>query len=176
LHDRPQQQQALKTVYEGIGWEVPHLLEMMPTATDWYFDKAAQINMPRWSQGRVALVGDAAYCASPMPGQGTSLALIGAYVLAGELAAASGDCLRAFSEYESAMRPFIGSESGAGTQILKDNVVRRKQVCQRLASEAVHADNAGTRDRVAYQSLHRTDHQGGQRNFSQRLFVLFEIK
>jgi len=119
LHDRPQQQQALKTVYEGIGWELPHLLEMMPTASDWYFDKAAQINMPRWSQGRVALVGDAAYCASPMSGQGTSLALIGAYVLAGELAAASGDCLRAFSEYESAMRPFIEANQALGLRSSK---------------------------------------------------------
>jgi hypothetical protein len=56
LHDRVQQQQALKTVYEGIGWEVPRLLEMMPMATDWYFDQAAQIDMPRWSQGRIVLV------------------------------------------------------------------------------------------------------------------------
>ena len=119
LHDRHQQQQALQTVYEGIGWEVPHLLEMMPTATDWYFDKAAQINMPRWSQGRVALVGDAAYCAPPMSGQGTSLALIGANVLAGELAAASGDCLRAFSEYESAMRPFIEANQALGLRSSK---------------------------------------------------------
>src|SRR5215470_2631716 len=107
LHDRPQQQQALNTVYEGIGWEIPRLLEMMPTASDWYFDKAAQIVMPRWSQGRVALVGDAAYCASPMSGQGTSIALIGAYVLAGELAAASGAHPRAFAECENVMRPFV---------------------------------------------------------------------
>ena len=119
LRDRPQQQQALKTVYEGIDWEVPHLLELMPTASDWYFDKAAQINMPRWSQGRVALVGDAAYCAPPMSGQGTSLALIGANVLAGELAAASGDCLRAFSEYESAMRPFIEANQALGLRSSK---------------------------------------------------------
>jgi 2-polyprenyl-6-methoxyphenol hydroxylase-like FAD-dependent oxidoreductase len=119
LHDRSQQQQALKTVYEGIGWEVPRLLEMMPTASDWYFDKAAQINMPRWSQGRVVLVGDAAYCASPMSGQGTSLALIGAYVLAGELAAASGDCLRAFVEYENAMRPFVEANQALGLRSSK---------------------------------------------------------
>src|SRR5262245_62202476 len=119
LHDRLQQQQALKTVYEGIGWEVPHLLEMMPTASDWYFDKAAQIAMPRWSQGRVVLVGDAAYCASPMSGQGTSLALIGAYVLAGELAAASGDCPRAFAEYESAMRHFIDANQALGLRSSK---------------------------------------------------------
>jgi len=118
LHDRPQQQQALKTVYEGIGWEVPHLLEMMPTASDWYFDKAAQIVMPHWSQGRVALVGDAAYCASPMSGQGTSLALIGAYVLAGELAAA-GAQPRAFAEYENAMRPFIEANQELGLRSSK---------------------------------------------------------
>ena len=92
---------------------------MMPEALDWYFDKAAQIDMPRWSQGRVVLVGDAAYCASPMSGQGTSLALIGAYVLAGELAAASGDCLRAFAEYESAMRPFIKANQALGLRSSK---------------------------------------------------------
>src|SRR5262245_498836 len=119
LHDRLQQQQALKTVYEGIGWEVPHLLEMMPEALDWYFDKAAQIVMPRWSQGRVALVGDAAYCASPMSGQGTSLALIGAYVLAGELAAASDDYQVAFAEYESAMRTFIEANQALGLRSSK---------------------------------------------------------
>ena len=95
------------------------MLEMMPTATDWYFDKAAQINMPQWSQDRVALVGDAAYCASPMSGQGTSLALIGAYVLAGELAATSGDCLRAFAEYENAMRPFVEANQALGLRPLK---------------------------------------------------------
>lgn len=119
LHDRLQQQQALKTVYEGIGWEVPRLLEMMPTASDWYFDKAAQINMPRWSQGRVVLVGDAAYCASPMSGQGTSLALIGAYVLAGELAAASGAYAAAFAEFENVMRPFVEANQTLGLRSAK---------------------------------------------------------
>jgi 2-polyprenyl-6-methoxyphenol hydroxylase-like FAD-dependent oxidoreductase len=119
LRDRAQQEQALRTVYQGIGWEVPRLLEMMPEASDWYFDSAAQIEMPRWSQGRVALVGDAAYCASPMSGQGTSIALIGAYVLAGELAAAGGDCPRAFAEFESAMRPFIAANQALGLKSAK---------------------------------------------------------
>jgi 2-polyprenyl-6-methoxyphenol hydroxylase-like FAD-dependent oxidoreductase len=114
LHDRLQQQQALKTVYEGIGWEVPRLLEMMPTASDWYFDTATQIDMPRWSEGRVVLVGDAAYCASPMSGQGTSIALIGAYVLAGELAAASSAHSRAFAEFENVMRPFVEANQALG--------------------------------------------------------------
>src|SRR6516164_3852518 len=89
LQNRAQQQQMLASVYQGIGWEVPRLLGMMPSASDYYFDAAAQIRMDHWSKGRVVLVGDAGYCASPMSGQGTSLALIGAYVLAGELAAAS---------------------------------------------------------------------------------------
>jgi 2-polyprenyl-6-methoxyphenol hydroxylase-like FAD-dependent oxidoreductase len=114
LRDRDQQQQALRTVYEGIGWEVPRLLEMMPTASDWYFDTAAQIDMLHWSQGRVVLVGDAAYCASPMSGQGTSIALIGAFVLAGELAAASGDPAHGFAEYENVLRPYVQANQALG--------------------------------------------------------------
>jgi 2-polyprenyl-6-methoxyphenol hydroxylase-like FAD-dependent oxidoreductase len=119
LRDRAEQEQSLKKVYQGIGWEVPRLLEMMPEATDWYFDAAAQIEMPRWSQGRVALVGDAAYCASPMSGQGTSIAIIGAHVLAGELAAAAGEHARAFAEFESAMRPFIEANQALGLKSAK---------------------------------------------------------
>jgi 2-polyprenyl-6-methoxyphenol hydroxylase-like FAD-dependent oxidoreductase len=92
---------------------------MMPTASDWYFDTAAQIDMPRWWQGRVVLVGDAAYCASPMSGQGTSIALIGAYVLAGELAAASGAHSRAFAEFEGVMRPFVEANQALGLKAAK---------------------------------------------------------
>jgi len=105
LRNRAQQQQVLRSVYRGIGWEVPRLLGMMPGTPDYYFDAAAQIRMDHWSQGRVVLVGDAGYCASPMSGQGTSLALIGAYVLAGELVAASGADQTAFQQYEKEMRP-----------------------------------------------------------------------
>jgi 2-polyprenyl-6-methoxyphenol hydroxylase-like FAD-dependent oxidoreductase len=107
LRDRAQQQRALANVYEGVGWEIPKLLELAPNAHDFYFDAAAQIRMDHWSQGRVVLVGDAGYCASPMSGQGTSLALIGAYVLAGELATASGAYQAAFRQYETEMRSFV---------------------------------------------------------------------
>jgi 2-polyprenyl-6-methoxyphenol hydroxylase-like FAD-dependent oxidoreductase len=107
LHDRAQQQHVLADVYRGIGWEVPRLLEMASSSPDFYFDVAAQIAMDRWSQGRVALAGDAGYCASPMSGQGTSLALIGAYVLAGELAAAGADYQAAFRNYEKELRPYV---------------------------------------------------------------------
>jgi 2-polyprenyl-6-methoxyphenol hydroxylase-like FAD-dependent oxidoreductase len=116
LRDRADQEEGVRNVYAGIGWEVPRLLELMPEATDWYFDIAAQVDMASWTRGRVALVGDAAYCASPMSGQGSSLALIGAYVLTGELAAASGDHRAAFAEYDRLMRPFITANQQLGIQ------------------------------------------------------------
>ena len=125
LRDRAQQQQVLTNVYEGIGWEVPRLLEMMPSAPDFYFDAAAQICMDHWSQGRVALAGDAGYCASPMSGQGTSLALIGAYVLAGELAAAAGAYQTAFHQYEKEMRPFVMLNQALG--IRSANLMKSKE-------------------------------------------------
>ncbi|BBZ42946.1 FAD-binding protein [Mycobacterium parmense] len=75
----------------GDGWVRPQLLQYMRSAPDFYFDEMAQIKMERWWQGRVVLVGDAGYCCSPLSGQGTSVALLGAYILAGELAAATQD-------------------------------------------------------------------------------------
>src|SRR5262249_48078404 len=125
LRVRDQQQHLLTEVYQGIGWEVPRLLEMMPSAADYYFDAAAQISMAHWTQGRVALVGDAGYCASPMSGQGTSLALVGGYVLAGELAASSGAYQTAFDEYEKEMRPFVELNQALG--IKSANLMRSKQ-------------------------------------------------
>ena len=116
LRNRSEQQEVLRTVYAGIGWEVPRLLELMPDATNWYFDIAAQVAMESWSRDRVVLVGDAAYCASPMSGQGSSLALIGAYVLAGELAAASGDHRAAFSAYDRKLGPFVEINQQLGIQ------------------------------------------------------------
>jgi 2-polyprenyl-6-methoxyphenol hydroxylase-like FAD-dependent oxidoreductase len=89
----------------GFGWEVPGFVERMRHADDFYFDAMAQIKMDTWSQGRVALVGDAAHCAAPTSGQGTSLALVGAYVLALELGRTDDHAL-AFARYERRMRPF----------------------------------------------------------------------
>ena len=70
-----------------------------------YFDAVGQVTAPRWSSGRVVLLGDAAYCPSPLGGGGTSLALIGAYVLAGELASRPGDTAGALHRYEELLRP-----------------------------------------------------------------------
>jgi 2-polyprenyl-6-methoxyphenol hydroxylase-like FAD-dependent oxidoreductase len=91
----------------GMGWEVPWLLDQVDGAHDFYFDICSQIEMPRWSQGRVVLLGDAAFCPSPLSGQGTSLAVIGAYLLAGELAAAGGDHTAAFAAYERQLRDLV---------------------------------------------------------------------
>lgn len=105
--DTRQQMQILKDAFAGMGWEVPRLMEFMPDAPDFYFDALSQVRMDTWSAGRVALVGDACYGASPLSGQGTSLAMVGAYVLAGELAHAAGDHPAAFARYAERMRGFV---------------------------------------------------------------------
>ncbi|MCV7399392.1 FAD-binding protein [Mycobacterium fragae] len=89
------------------GWVRPQLLQYMRTAPDFYFDEMAQIVMDRWCDGRVALVGDAGYCCSPLSGQGTSVALLGAYILAGELAAADGDYQLGFTNYHAAFNDYV---------------------------------------------------------------------
>ncbi|MCG5213487.1 FAD-dependent monooxygenase [Streptosporangium soli] len=91
----------------GLRWETPRLMKAMWEAPDFYFDAMAQIRMDHWSRGRVALLGDAGYCPSPMSGQGTSLALVGAYVLADALGDAGEDHRAGFDRYEERMRPFV---------------------------------------------------------------------
>ena len=104
--DRGQQQELLAAAFAGSGWEVPRLLAAMPDAPDFYFDSVSQVRMTSWSAGRVTLVGDAGYCPSPLSGQGSSLALVGAYVLASELRAADGDHRDAFARYQQRMQDF----------------------------------------------------------------------
>ncbi|MFE3496293.1 FAD-dependent monooxygenase [Streptomyces sp. NPDC059175] len=105
--DTAGQRRLLVDAFEGDGWMVPRMLDNARAAEDFYFDALALITMDRWSKGRVVLLGDAAHCTSPASGQGTGLALTGAYVLAGELAAAHGDHRAAFAAYERVMRPGI---------------------------------------------------------------------
>ncbi|QQX91598.1 FAD-dependent monooxygenase [Gluconobacter sphaericus] len=103
--DAKEQMKRTRAVFSGMGWKVPHLLNVMEASDDLYFDTVSQIRMPRWSAGRVALVGDAACAPSFRSGQGTSLALVGAYVLAGELAVCDTP-EEAFAAYEHLVRPF----------------------------------------------------------------------
>jgi 2-polyprenyl-6-methoxyphenol hydroxylase-like FAD-dependent oxidoreductase len=106
--DIEQQKRLLSEAYAGVSsWRVPELLAGALADPDFYFDALSQVRMPSWSSGRVALVGDAAHCASPVSGAGAMLGLIGAYRLAGELSAAAGDHRVAFRRYEEGHRDMI---------------------------------------------------------------------
>jgi 2-polyprenyl-6-methoxyphenol hydroxylase-like FAD-dependent oxidoreductase len=110
------------------------LLKAMWEDPGFYFDAVAQVHMGTWSSGRVVLLGDAGYCPSPLSGQGTSVALVGAYVLAAELAASGDDHTSAFARYEQRMRPFAevnqalattnqgGGDSGARVDAAKNAI------------------------------------------------------
>lgn len=107
LLDLRAQKSRLRAKFGRSGWECPHMLDALDAAPELYFDRVSQIRMPQWSRGRVALVGDAAYCVSLVAGQGTALAMTGAYSLAGELAKADGRHREAFASYETILRGFI---------------------------------------------------------------------
>ncbi|WP_399894620.1 FAD-dependent monooxygenase [Streptomyces sp. BBFR51] len=95
-------------------WHVPRLVEGMREADDLFFDVVSQIHMRTWSHGRVVLAGDAAHATSFISGQGSSVALVGAYVLAGELAT-HADHTEAFAAYERRIRPFAERNQALAT-------------------------------------------------------------
>jgi 2-polyprenyl-6-methoxyphenol hydroxylase-like FAD-dependent oxidoreductase len=105
----------LKDRFAGMGWETDRMLEALDSASDLYVDSISQIHLPSWSEGRVALVGDAAWAPSFLAGEGCGLGIIGAYVLARELARSAGDP-SAFAAYESRLRGFIQSKQKMATR------------------------------------------------------------
>ena len=118
--DVAQQRKILRDTFAGNGWETDRLLDGIDQADDFYFDTVSQVELEQYSAGRISLVGDAAYCPSFASGQGSSLALVGAYVLAGELKSAGGDHTRAFGRYEQLMRPYVEKNLKLG----RDNLGR----------------------------------------------------
>jgi len=100
------QRELTAKMFPETDWLVPELVKIMLSADDMFFDSVSQIHMPSWSKGRIVLAGDAAHATSFLSGQGSSMALVGAYVLAGELAT-KADYATAFAEYERIARPFI---------------------------------------------------------------------
>ncbi|MFI7225166.1 FAD-dependent monooxygenase [Nonomuraea angiospora] len=108
------QKRLLRERMNGFGWLTQRILAHVDDAPDFYLDQVAQVVMDRWSSGRVGLLGDAAFSASPMSGAGTGLALVGAYLLAGELAAAGWDPEAGFAGYEARMRSFVEANQEIG--------------------------------------------------------------
>ncbi|WP_434446695.1 FAD-dependent monooxygenase [Lentzea sp. E54] len=103
--DLAAQRDLVTEVFADAGWEVPGMLAALRDTDDLFFDAVSQIRMPRWSGGRVAVVGDAAHAPSFLTGQGSSLALVGAYMLAGSLA--GRDHVDGFAAYEHGTRDFV---------------------------------------------------------------------
>ncbi|HEY4023779.1 MAG TPA: FAD-dependent monooxygenase [Pseudonocardiaceae bacterium] len=133
--DLQAQKDILTSVYDGGDWEIPSLLDQLRHTDDLYFARGGAVTVDCWSRGRAVLLGDSAFGGSL--GMGTSMALVGAYVLAGELAAANGNHPLAFANYEKSMRGFVetnqkrppGSDSGftpnsRGAIWMRNNVIK----------------------------------------------------
>jgi 2-polyprenyl-6-methoxyphenol hydroxylase-like FAD-dependent oxidoreductase len=101
------QKAALRAAFAGMAWEVPEILARLDDVDDLYLDHVSQIRLDRWSTGRVVLVGDAAACVSLLAGEGTGLAMIETYVLAGELHRAGADTTRGLLAYEQRLAAFL---------------------------------------------------------------------
>jgi 2-polyprenyl-6-methoxyphenol hydroxylase-like FAD-dependent oxidoreductase len=128
-NDVVRQQEILAEQFTGNGWQSEQLLDDMRYADDFYFDSVGQVRMDTWSRGRVAVLGDAACSPSSLSGMGTGLAVVGAYALAGELAAAGGDHRVAFGRYEEVMRKYA-----EGCQKMGDGVAKLMVPGSRLAA------------------------------------------
>ncbi len=105
--DREEQKLAVRRAFDDTGWETSELLAAMDGAVDFYFDRISQIHIPQWSAGSVVLLGDAAACPSLLAGEGTGLAMLEAYILAGELHRANGAAALGFAAYERRLRGFV---------------------------------------------------------------------
>jgi 2-polyprenyl-6-methoxyphenol hydroxylase-like FAD-dependent oxidoreductase len=109
---KAEQIELIQKKFEKVGWRVPEMLRAVPDAPDFYFDEISKVTVETWHRGRAVLLGDAGYCGTPLAGMGTSMSLVGAYVLAGELAAANTP-EEAFAAYQQEMAAYVAE----GTQL-----------------------------------------------------------
>jgi 2-polyprenyl-6-methoxyphenol hydroxylase-like FAD-dependent oxidoreductase len=125
--DTEQQRRLLIDAYQGAGWRLPELMARIPQAREFYLDSLSRVTIDRYSRGRVVLLGDAAY-GNTLGGFGTGLAIVGAYVLAGELLAADGDHRVAFARYEKLFRGYakISQRGSAGPFLAPPSPLRIK--------------------------------------------------
>jgi 2-polyprenyl-6-methoxyphenol hydroxylase-like FAD-dependent oxidoreductase len=135
--DEAQQRGIIADQFAGVGWRTTELLREMESSKSFYFDKLCQIRMPSWSRGRVALVGDAAYCASPAAGTGGSLAIDGAAALGDAMRSAAEDYALAFRNYDENLRPFIDEIQAEAVRVGLETLVPRTE-------QAIHERNAKT--------------------------------
>lgn len=110
------QKALLRERFSRSGWESAGILAALDGADNLYLDRVSQIQMDRWTRGRVALVGDAAFCVSLLGGQGSALAMVAAYILGGELARAHGDHEAAFAQYHERLHGFIAGKQRAAAR------------------------------------------------------------
>ena len=115
--DLASQKAYLRDRFSGSGWECPGILAALEPVDTLYIDRVSQIHMDRWTQGRVALVGDAAFCVSLLGGQGSALAITAAYILAGELKRANGDHQAAFAAYQERLGALIAGKQQAAIRL-----------------------------------------------------------
>lgn len=116
--DRAGQLTILRRTFADVGGTAQRVLTELDNGAPMYFSVAGQVRSPRWSKGRVALLGDAAFCNATFGGAGTSLALIGAYILAGELGTAD-DTAAALQNYQHLMRPFVAAAPRVRAEVLR---------------------------------------------------------
>ncbi|MFC9999363.1 FAD-dependent monooxygenase [Nocardia sp. NPDC127526] len=124
--DTERQKQLLRDHFRGMGWEVPRLLAELDRTPSFYFDSITQLRLDTWSRGRVTLVGDAAYCPGAAVGGSTSMAVVGAYILAGELATHAGDHRAACAAYERRMGDYVRRSRGFAVAAAKVIVPARR--------------------------------------------------
>ena len=135
--DEAQQRRIMTEQFAGLGWRTAEVLRAMAGSDNFYFDKLCQVRMPSWSRGRVALVGDAAFCASPAAGMGGSLAIDGAAALGEAMRAVGGDHAQAFRLYDERFRPFVDEVQAEAVRTGLETLVPRTE-------EAIRARNAKT--------------------------------
>ncbi|WP_441572635.1 FAD-dependent monooxygenase [Chitinophaga sp. RAB17] len=131
-----QQRKIILEQFSGQSWRTAELLEEVQHSKNFYFDKFCQIKMPSWTKGRVALVGDAGYCASPAAGMGASLAIGGAGALADALQKHNGDFELAFQDYDRNWRPFIAEVQAEAEMNLRASFIPRTEAAIRKRNAA----------------------------------------
>ncbi|STX41472.1 oxidoreductase [Legionella donaldsonii] len=134
IRDEQEQKQFLWDTFRDFGWEAENILNRMSESDDFYFDAITQVKMKSWTKGRIALVGDAGYCPSPLSGQGNNLAFVGAYILAGELKAAQGNYKQAFTRYNELLHSFVEANQEFGVWVSKSFLVEN-EVSKEIAEE-----------------------------------------